>query len=166
VHNSSSREEFDQPRPEYRGTLKLSPVTGRMEIHSSHCARRVRLLVSYAICLVLLAVTIATMAFSFWLEHVFLDLQRRKFFYFTLVNDYATLVPTIVYCVLIPVLNVAYDKIGTLLTQWENHRYVFYPMHACIRPTSVLTKATSSLSLSLSLYFIAEINRHTRRISI
>lgn len=114
------------PRPEYRGELRLNPVTGREEMYSSSGTRlRKILFFSFPITLGCLLLAFFLMLASFeadlWLAEALMDPDTGE-----LASDPLSTIllylPSIAYSLSIIFFNKNYLKLARRLTTWENHR--------------------------------------------
>jgi hypothetical protein len=129
-------------RPAFTGRLRISPVTGQVELYYPAYKRRIKLLVS-------IIVTIAMLSVAFWVMILSLNMQgyinpdydperwhenTRHPFHFPLLSRLAepgqvfdmnstwrSLIPVVLHVVSILTLNNIYRMVATRLTIWENH---------------------------------------------
>ncbi|XP_003726602.1 anoctamin-10 isoform X1 [Strongylocentrotus purpuratus] len=110
---------FEEPRAEYHGPIGTNPVTGRREprypaskrFYKKYC-------VSAPIILVFLCLAFLMMLGFFWFE----DYLKTKVDVTTTVGGLVLLVPSVLYAVVIIIVNSIYRKIASFLNDWENHR--------------------------------------------
>jgi len=114
------------PRPEYRGELRLSPVSGKEEMYYPHnkTTRKV-LLVSLPATLFCISLAFFMMLGSFASETAVTEYltdpdsgELYEDFFSTVLSN----IPSIVYSLSIIIFNSIYLKIARRLTIWENHR--------------------------------------------
>ncbi len=124
VMDREDQELVSEPRPAFTGTPRKNPRSGLWELHYSDQSRRFKYLVTWPIILVFMGVVVATLLLSFWLEDYTLQLQKSKYFGDqNWLNDWITLVPTILYALSIPLYNKHFTSLATVLTEWENHQH-------------------------------------------
>jgi len=115
-----------RPRPEYRGEIKDHPITGKKEVTYPYSkTMKTMLLVSLPITFVCLVVAFFLMILSF-------EADRYVISYFTdpntllLPDDWLTQLPlyapTVVYAVLMIIMNMKYLQLAHYLTELENRR--------------------------------------------
>jgi hypothetical protein len=136
------RAKFTVTRPEFKGTLRKSPVTGDYETYYPPSKRRAKYVVSALVTGVMLAVAFSLMILSLnmqgyihpernpdrWNEH-----NPHPFHYPSLAvlsypnhifdskHTWKCFIPTVVHVAMIFALNNLYRIIATMLTDWENH---------------------------------------------
>ncbi|XP_064201445.1 anoctamin-10 isoform X1 [Anguilla rostrata] len=116
----SRKKAFEEPRPGFHGTLGLNPVTGREEPVFPYAKRHLRMyLVSVPFVLFCLYLSLHVMMVYFEMEVWALWLHREEPTVWTSLLLY---VPSIIYAVVIEVMNRLYRYAAEFLTEWENHR--------------------------------------------
>lgn len=115
-----------RPRPAFRGDVGVNPVTGREEVqYPIKKTMKKILFVSVPVTFLCLTVAFALMLLSFETEHMvaeyFRDPDTLKVST-SIVAQVALYVPSIVYSVLVFVMNFKYLHLAHWLTEWENHR--------------------------------------------
>lgn len=110
---------FEEPRAEYHGPIRINPVTGRREPHYPESKRAYKkYLVSAPVVVVFLCLAFLMMLNFFWFE----DFLKTKVDVSTTLGGFVMLVPSILYAVVIIIVNSIYRKIASFLNDWENHR--------------------------------------------
>jgi len=111
---------FLEPRANHRGEMVRDEITGRYLPYYPRWKTLLKLYTASipAVC-VCLFFAFYLMLVSFWVEE-YLTLHRDRFG-----GNLAALLimmPSVVYSVLVLVMNKYYNKLATMLTEWENHR--------------------------------------------
>uniref|UniRef100_A0A8C1FNY5 Anoctamin n=2 Tax=Cyprinus carpio TaxID=7962 RepID=A0A8C1FNY5_CYPCA len=116
----SRKKAFEEPRAGFHGALGFNPVTGREEPVYPSSKRQLR------IYLVSVPFVLLCLYLSFYVMMVYFDME------FWAINTYhenpniATsillFVPSIIYAVVIEIMNLLYRCAAEFLTDWENHR--------------------------------------------
>ncbi|XP_063951200.1 anoctamin-10-like [Lytechinus pictus] len=110
---------FEEPRAEYHGPIGTNPVTGRREPRYPESKRFYKkYCVSAPIILVFLCLAFLMMLGFFWFE----DYLKTKVDVNTTVGGLVLLLPSVLYAVVIIIVNSFYRKIASFLNDWENHR--------------------------------------------
>ncbi|XP_071496822.1 anoctamin-10-like [Diadema antillarum] len=110
---------FEEPRAEYHGAITTNPVTGRREPHYPESKRNYKKYgVSAPIIMVFLCLAFLMMLAFFWFEDYLMTKVDAK----TTVGGLVLLIPSILYAVVIIIINSIYRKIASFLNDWENHR--------------------------------------------
>jgi len=132
-------------RPNFRGTLRKSPITGAMETYYPASRRRLKYVVSALITVVLLGVAFCVTILSLnlqgyirpnrdperWGEHPHpfhfpaLSSLAQKGQVFDATSTWKALTPVVVHVLCIFSMNYVYRRIAERLTEWENHETVF-----------------------------------------
>ncbi|KAM3614921.1 uncharacterized protein V6R79_020806 [Siganus canaliculatus] len=116
----SRKRAFEEPRPGFHGLLGFNPVTGREEPLYPNTKRQLRIyLVSLPFVLVCLYLSLYIMMIYFQMEGLALSLHDEDPTFWTGV---LTFIPSIIYAVVIEILNIIYRCAAEYLTEWENHR--------------------------------------------
>ncbi|XP_054846716.1 anoctamin-10 [Eublepharis macularius] len=114
------KRQFEEPRPGFHGVLGINLVTGREEPVYSSFKRQLR------IYLVSLPFVCLCLYFSLYVMMIYFDLENQVYLYHEEnQSDLSSLllyVPSIIYAVVIEVLNRIYRYAAEFLTSWENHR--------------------------------------------
>nr|XP_060637837.1 anoctamin-10 [Anolis sagrei ordinatus]XP_060637838.1 anoctamin-10 [Anolis sagrei ordinatus]XP_060637839.1 anoctamin-10 [Anolis sagrei ordinatus]XP_060637840.1 anoctamin-10 [Anolis sagrei ordinatus] len=114
------KRQFEEPRPGFHGVLGINPVTGREEPVYSSFKRQLR------IYLVSLPFVCLCLYLSLYIMMIYFDLENQAHLYHEEnQSDLSSLmlyVPSIIYAVVIEVLNRLYRYAAEFLTSWENHR--------------------------------------------
>ncbi|KQL59739.1 anoctamin-10 [Amazona aestiva] len=114
------KRQFEEPRPGFHGVLGIHPVTGREEPVYSSIKRQLR------IYLVSLPFVCLCLYFSLYVMMIYFDLEEWALDYHeendSNLSSLMLFVPSIIYAVVIEVMNRIYRYAAELLTSWENHR--------------------------------------------
>ncbi|XP_027515228.1 anoctamin-10 [Corapipo altera] len=114
------KRQFEEPRPGFHGVLGINPVTGREEPVYSSLKRQLR------IYLVSLPFVCLCLYFSLYVMMIYFDLEQWALDYHTEnESNFSSLmlyVPSIIYAVVIEIMNRIYRYAAEFLTSWENHR--------------------------------------------
>jgi len=114
------------PRPEYRGELRINPITERQEMYYPYSKTRRKLyLVSIPLTIFCLVMAFWMMLNSFWAEIVmteYLHNPETDLPHDDLLSTILGHVPSVSYSLLVLVGNSRYMKLARRLTEWENHR--------------------------------------------
>ncbi|OCT84718.1 anoctamin-10 [Xenopus laevis] len=108
------------PRAEFWGTLIKSPITGRLEPHYPHWKRKMRIcfVTVPSVCIFLGLAVDGMNMYLYWETWI-------KKWYETNPSNMAALglyLPSICYTLFMEMLNSAYMRVATALTEYENHR--------------------------------------------
>ena len=116
---NSGSEEAEEPRPTYWGEKRTSPITGQQEYYYPPWKRKVKTYgVSYPI--VLLCMKTATVIVLLYFR--FLDAIETRYANASgIVATIMLLLPSIIYAVVIAVMNNLYLKLATFLTEWGEY---------------------------------------------
>ncbi|MEE6466192.1 hypothetical protein FKM82_006865 [Ascaphus truei] len=147
------KRQFEEPRPGFHGVLGINPVTGREEPTYSSFKRQLRLyLVSLPFVCLSLYLSIYVMMIYFDLENWALEYHREH------QSDFSSImlfVPSIIYAVVIEVMNRIYKYAAVFLTSWENHRLESsYQNHLILK-----VLVFNFLNCFASLFYIAFVMR-------
>ncbi|KAM7336789.1 hypothetical protein ACRRTK_002908 [Alexandromys fortis] len=114
------KRQFEEPRPGFHGVLGINSVTGREEPLYSSYKRQLRIyLVSLPFVCLCLYFSLYIMMIYFDMEDWVLSLHEDNESVWTSLLLY---VPSIVYAIVIEVMNRLYRYAAEFLTSWENHR--------------------------------------------
>ncbi|XP_054016927.1 anoctamin-10 [Dryobates pubescens] len=114
------KRQFEEPRPGFHGVLGINPVTGREEPVYSSIKRQLRIyLVSLPFVCLCLYFSLYVMMIYFDLEQWALDYHEENGSNF---SNLMLFVPSIIYAVVIEIMNRIYRYAAEFLTSWENHR--------------------------------------------
>ncbi|XP_053570240.1 anoctamin-10 [Bombina bombina] len=114
------KREFEEPRPGFHGELGINPVTGRKEPTYSSFKRQLRIyLVSVPFVCFSLYLSIYVMMIYFELENWALEYNNEEQ---SQLSSLMLFVPSIIYAVVIEIMNRIYRYAAEFLTSWENHR--------------------------------------------
>jgi anoctamin-10 len=140
--SSYERQKFFAIRPEFRGLLRQSPVTGQIETYYPPISRRLKYVGSAIVTAAMLAVAFCIMILSLnlqgyirpksnpnrWNEtnpHPFhfatLSILAEEGQLFDATSQWRCYVPVLVHVMCIFALNYIYRRIAEKLTNWENH---------------------------------------------
>ncbi|XP_043117367.1 anoctamin-10 isoform X1 [Puntigrus tetrazona] len=116
----SRKKAFEEPRAGFHGALGFNPVTGREEPVYPSSKRQLR---TY---LVSVPFVLLCLYLSFYVMMVYFDME---FWAINIYNENPNIatsillfVPSIVYAVVIEIMNLLYRYAAEFLTDWENHR--------------------------------------------
>lgn len=114
------KRQFEEPRPGFHGVLGINPVTGKEEPVYSSFKRQLRIyLVSLPIVCLFLYLSLYVMMIYFEMEHMaYLYHEENQ----SDLSSWILYLPSIMYAVVIEVLNRIYRFAAEFLTSWENHR--------------------------------------------
>ncbi|XP_005152912.1 anoctamin-10 isoform X2 [Melopsittacus undulatus] len=114
------KRQFEEPRPGFHGVLGINPITGREEPVYSSIKRQLRIyLVSLPFVCFCLYFSLYVMMIYFDLEEWALDYHEENDSNF---SSLMLFVPSIIYAVVIEIMNRIYRYAAEFLTSWENHR--------------------------------------------
>jgi anoctamin-10 len=103
-------EEIEEPRPNYWGTMRVSPITGQQEQYYSPLKRKVKTYaISYPVVLLCMKVATVVMLIYFKLQFYMEDKYGKSG---GIIGSIMLLVPSIFYAVMIAVLNHVYHYFG------------------------------------------------------
>lgn len=112
----SRKKAFEEPRPGFHGVLGLNPVTGREEPVFPYTRRHLRMyLVSVPFVLLCLYLSLHVMMIYFDMEVWALGLHKEEPTFWSSLLLY---VPSIIYAVVIEVMNRLYRYAAEFLTEW------------------------------------------------
>ncbi|XP_064816547.1 anoctamin-10-like [Oncorhynchus masou masou] len=116
----SRKKAFEEPRPGFHGVLGVNPVTGRAEPLYSNAKRQLRIyLVSVPFVLLCLYLSLYVMMIYFDMEGWALMIHDEDPTFWT---GLLLFIPSIIYAVVIEIMNLIYRYAAEFLTGWENHR--------------------------------------------
>ncbi|KAK7147824.1 hypothetical protein R3I94_010375 [Phoxinus phoxinus] len=111
---------FEEPRPGFHGALGINPVTEREEPVYSSSKRQLR------IYLVSVPFVLLCLYLSFYVMMVYFDMENWAISIYTenpnVASGILMFVPSIIYAVVIEIMNLLYRYAAEFLTNWENHR--------------------------------------------
>ncbi|MGH0129351.1 UNVERIFIED_CONTAM: hypothetical protein FKN15_051238 [Acipenser sinensis] len=114
------KKEFEEPRPGFHGVLGINPVTGREEPVYSSFKRQLR------IYLVSVPFVLLCLYFSLYIMMIYFDMENWALGYHeeeqSVWSSLVLFLPSIIYAIVIEVLNRIYRYAAEFLTGWENHR--------------------------------------------
>nr|XP_033785972.1 anoctamin-10 isoform X2 [Geotrypetes seraphini] len=114
------KREFEEPRPAFHGVLGSNPVTGREEPVYSSLKRQLRIyLVSVPFVCLCLYLSLYVMMIYFDLELWALAFHQE---HQSEMSNLMLFVPSIIYAIVIEIMNRLYRYAVEFLTSWENHR--------------------------------------------
>ncbi|XP_055413853.1 anoctamin-10 isoform X5 [Bubalus kerabau] len=114
------KRKFEEPRPGYHGVLGINPVTGREEPLYPSYKRQLRIyLVSLPFVCLCLYFSLFVMMIYFDMEAWALGLHEDSGSEWTSILLY---MPSIIYAIVIEIMNRLYRYAAEFLTSWENHR--------------------------------------------
>lgn len=110
------KRQFEEPRPGFHGVLGINPVTGREEPIYSSFKRQLR------IYLVSLPFVCLCLYISLYVMMIYFDLENEAYWYHERnqsdLSNLLLYVPSIIYAVVIEVLNRLYQYAAEFLTSW------------------------------------------------
>uniref|UniRef100_A0A3P8SIX6 Anoctamin n=1 Tax=Amphiprion percula TaxID=161767 RepID=A0A3P8SIX6_AMPPE len=116
----SRKKAFEEPRPGFHGVLGFNPVTGREEPVYPTAKRHLRIyLVSLPFVLLCLYLSLYVMMIYFQMEGWALSVHDEDPTFWT---GILLFIPSIIYAVVIEIMNLIYRYAAEFLTEWENHR--------------------------------------------
>uniref|UniRef100_A0A3P8VR25 Anoctamin n=1 Tax=Cynoglossus semilaevis TaxID=244447 RepID=A0A3P8VR25_CYNSE len=116
----SRKRAFEEPRPGFHGILGFNPVTGREEPLYPTAKRHLRIyLVSLPFVLLCLYMSLYVMMIYFRMEGWALSIHSEEPTFWTEILLY---IPSVIYAVVIEIMNLLYRYAAEFLTEWENHR--------------------------------------------
>ncbi|XP_060568462.1 anoctamin-10-like isoform X2 [Ruditapes philippinarum] len=111
---------FEEPRANYHGRMGKNPVTGKPEPVFPKSQRVLRFYgVTVPVLCLCLTVAFYAMLGYFWFQAIVDKWYLEDKGWLNLLN---TFMPTVVYAIVIAILNAIYRKIATYLNEFENHR--------------------------------------------
>ncbi|XP_048385780.1 anoctamin-10 [Stegostoma tigrinum] len=111
---------FEEPRPGFHGTLGVNPATGRKEPTYPSYRRQLRIyLVSVPFVCLSLYICLLVMMIYFRMEDLVSAYNEEAE---TIFSNILLYVPSVVYALVIEIMNRIYRYAATFLTSWENHR--------------------------------------------
>jgi len=158
VLDFKDREVLDEPRPGFKGFVRTSPVTNKPEIHSKGSKRYFKMY------MVSLPLTIGCLYFAFLTMTFTLALQDYcQEFYLCRASPLAYM-PSILYSVSIPVLDMAYKFVAEALTSWENHKTHSAHIDALIIKRTCFYFINNNLSLFYIFFWLRDLPRLRRQL--
>uniref|UniRef100_A0A671M711 Anoctamin n=1 Tax=Sinocyclocheilus anshuiensis TaxID=1608454 RepID=A0A671M711_9TELE len=116
----SHKKAFEEPRAGFHGALGFNPITGREEPVYPSSKRQLR------IYLVSVPFVLLCLYLSFYVMMVYFDMENWAISIYNENPNLATgillFVPSIIYAVVIEIMNLLYRYAAEFLTNWENHR--------------------------------------------
>ncbi|XP_062912691.1 anoctamin-10 [Mobula hypostoma] len=114
------KRQFEEPRPGFHGILGLNPATGREEPTYPTYKRQLRIyLISMPFVCVSLYFCLLVMMVYFQMEDFVIAYDKEAQSFFSSILLYC---PSIIYAVVIEIMNRIYKYAAEWLTSWENHR--------------------------------------------
>ncbi|KAK1163449.1 anoctamin-10-like [Acipenser oxyrinchus oxyrinchus] len=111
---------FEEPRPNYRGTMGHNPVTRRWEPYFPSAERKKRIwFVSTPVVCAFLWLTVMGMVAYFYLEWCAKDYYSREPSWLAMPLLY---LPSVLHILYVDFMNHVYKTVAHMLTEWENHR--------------------------------------------
>lgn len=130
----SRKKAFEEPRPGFHGVLGLNPVTGREEPVYPNAKRHLRIyLVSLPFVLLCLYVSLCVMMVYFDAEAWVLGLHDVDPTFWT---GLLLFLPSIVYAVVIEIMNRLYRYAAEFLTDWGMYTFLVTPVTLIASPYS------------------------------
>ncbi|XP_029282110.1 anoctamin-10 isoform X1 [Cottoperca gobio] len=116
----SRKKAFEEPRPGFHGVLGFNPVTGREEPLYPNTKRQLRIyLVSLPFVLLCIYLSLYVMMIYFLMEGWALSVHDEEPTFWT---GILLFIPSVIYAVVIEIMNLVYRYVAEFLTEWENHR--------------------------------------------
>lgn len=116
----SRKKAFEEPRPGFHGVLGLNPVTGRKEPLYPNAKRQLRIyLVSLPFVLLCLYLSLYVMMIYFQMEGWAISLHEDQP---TFWSGILLFIPSIIYAVVIEMMNLVYRYAAEFLTEWGECR--------------------------------------------
>lgn len=111
---------LDEPRPNYHGTMMVDTITGRLLPQFPRRTTYMRMYcVSLPIVLLCLFLAFLVMLASFHAEERLTQLAKDPE---SGVTSLTVMAPSVIYSILVYIVNLYYRQLATYLTEWENHR--------------------------------------------
>ncbi|MBN3278160.1 ANO10 protein, partial [Polyodon spathula] len=114
------KKEFEEPRPGFHGVLGINVVTGREEPVYSSFKRQLR------IYLVSVPFVLLCLYFSLYIMMIYFDMENWALGYHeeeqSVWSSLVLFLPSVIYAIVIEILNRIYRYAAEYLTGWENHR--------------------------------------------
>lgn len=128
------KRQFEEPRPGFHGVLGVNPVTGRKEPLYPSCRRQLRIyLVSLPFVCLCLYFSLYVMMIYFDMEAWALSLHESSGSEWTSVLLY---VPSIIYAIVIEIMNRLYRYAAEFLTSWGKTRCLWLRL-VCLSEVSL-----------------------------
>ncbi|CAB1446163.1 unnamed protein product [Pleuronectes platessa] len=116
----SRKRAFEEPRAGFHGVLGFNPVTGREEPLYPNAKRQLRVyLVSLPFVLLCIYLSLYVMMIYFQMEGWALTVHDEDPTFWT---GILLFIPSVIYAVVIEIMNLIYRYAAEFLTEWENHR--------------------------------------------
>ena len=110
-------EEDEIERSKFKGIYRRSPITDHKEKYYSYFKRCIRIAISWFVTLIMIAIVIGLIYFSFWLRN-YLYKRWKDYWY----ADYSMTVVSIINAIIIIVFNYIYFYLAIVLTYFENFK--------------------------------------------
>lgn len=115
IWGTISMTSFDEPRPNFRGTMGVDIVTGKLLPQAPRFKTHIKMYcVSLPLVIICMFGAFLVMLLSFWVEERLREIPNTPM--------WLIYTPSVVYAGLIYVMNMAYRRFANFLTEWENHR--------------------------------------------
>ncbi|XP_018568866.1 anoctamin-10 isoform X2 [Anoplophora glabripennis] len=106
---------MDEPRPNFRGAMGIDAITGKIQPQAPRYMTYIKMYaVSIPIVLMCMVGAFIVMLFSFWAEDYIKQSDEETQRYIML--------PSVIYSIVVFIMNTYYRRLATFLTEWENHR--------------------------------------------
>ncbi|XP_014286688.1 anoctamin-10 isoform X2 [Halyomorpha halys] len=106
---------FDEPRPNFRGTMGIDAVTGKLLPQAPRFKTHIKMYcVSLPLVFVCMIGAFIIMLLSFWVEDQLRVIPNTPM--------WVIYAPSVIYAGLIYAMNMVYRRFANFLTEWENHR--------------------------------------------
>lgn len=133
----SRKKAFEEPRPGFHGVLGLNPVTGRKEPLYPNAKRQLRIyLVSLPFVLLCLYLSLYVMMIYFQMEGWAISLHEDQPAFW---SGILLFIPSIIYAVVIEMMNLVYRYAAEFLTEWGECRISGFCHPDQLEPTRVFT---------------------------
>lgn len=114
------KKQVETPRPLYHGEIRISPITGKNEIHFPESQRLLKICtVSIPVVLLFIFIAISVMSGYIYIQDIMTETYGKES---GIKATFMTMFPSITYSILIAILNNLYLRTATKLNDWENHK--------------------------------------------
>ncbi|XP_014249776.1 anoctamin-10 [Cimex lectularius] len=115
VWGTISMTSFDEPRPNFMGVMGVDVVTGKLLPQAPRFKTHLKMYcVSLPLVVLCMIGAFGVMLFSFWVEDLLKQIPS--------IPQWVVYAPSVVYAVVVVLMNLVYRRFATFLTEWENHR--------------------------------------------
>uniref|UniRef100_A0A2R8ZES6 Anoctamin n=1 Tax=Pan paniscus TaxID=9597 RepID=A0A2R8ZES6_PANPA len=149
------KRKFEEPRPGFHGVLGINSITGKEEPLYPSYKRQLRIyLVSLPFVCLCLYFSLYVMMIYFDMEVWALGLHENSGSEWTSVLLY---VPSIIYAIVIEIMNRLYRYAAEFLTSWENHRLESAYQNHLILKVLVMSQKKKKKNLLAILFYIMSV---------